>query len=658
MKFVLKTVPTTPFIGNPPVCGIVGFAGFTEPQLLSQMSLAVAHRGPDASGSWESDRTGLAPAISLAVRRLAIMDPAGGHQPMQGDSAVVAFNGEIYNDGELRDELKSLGSRFHTTSDTEVILRGYEKWGFEQLIGRLNGMFAVAIHDKRSGELLIARDRTGQKPLYYVERNGRLAFGSEIKALLETGLLERRLNHAAIDQYLALRYVPQPATLFADVHVLPGGHWLKWQDGQLKVDAFWQPIIIAETTQHDVELLEELTHLFDRAIERTLRSDVAVGAYLSGGVDSSLIVATMTAAAEKGLPFSGQTYSVGFGAASDETELAAVLAGKLGIQNRCVELSAAALEDLPRVLWHLERPIGEPLILAYDALAQSAAADVKAVFSGEGADELFAGYSFHRVLSHVERMVDRVPGSQNGLAMLLKMIPVSMLNRLFPFPAYLGEAGKQRVVSFAQQFGQRHTGENYAALRTLFDVAERRNLYAADFRHHASEEWIHGNVGAADRPLECLLNLQYHDWLQDFALLRQDKLSMAHGVEVRLPFLDNTLIEFCGKLPRRCKLRGLQNKVLLRRLAAARLPRDYAHRKKQAFYFPLESMYQHKSFQNLIAQTLNRETIVARNIFDPQAIRSLLQRADSGEFLVLKQVMSLVILELWMQMFIDDRKLW
>jgi asparagine synthase (glutamine-hydrolysing) len=206
------------------------------------------------------------------------MDPAHGHQPMTSAAAAVVFNGEIYNDAELRAELRTVGCRFAIGSDTEVILRGFEHWGLAALLPRLNGMFAFAIHDVRSGELWLARDRTGQKPVYYVQRNGKLLFASEIKALLESELVDRKLNHAAVDQYLTLRYVPQPHTLLADVQVLPGGHYLHWQQAKLSVGRFWQPTVVAESRESHAELLNELDRLFDAAIQRTLRSDVPVGA--------------------------------------------------------------------------------------------------------------------------------------------------------------------------------------------------------------------------------------------------------------------------------------------------------------------------------------------------------------------------------------------
>ncbi|MDH3719467.1 MAG: asparagine synthase (glutamine-hydrolyzing), partial [Planctomycetota bacterium] len=542
--------------------------------------------------------------------------------------------------------------------DTEVLLHGYRVWGWDSLLQRLNGMFALALYDKKSCVLYLARDRTGQKPLYYAQFGNKLLFGSEIKALLESELVSRDLNLPAIDRYLTLRYVPQPETLLRDIRVLPGGHALTWNDGRLTLQRYWQPPVAPVIKRSPAEALGEFTSLFDAAVSRTLRSDVPVGAYLSSGVDSSLLVATL--AARGGSPFSGKTYALGFGSKIDETPWAAGLARRLGTDHTTIQMGARDFGELPRAIWHLERPIGEPLILAFDRLASTAAADGKVVISGEGADELFAGYSFHRVIRLVEKYQRTVPSAVHRLAVmpLLRTLPVGMLDRLFPFPAYLGTAGKQRFVQFMDKFARRDLGANYAALRSLFDVEDRQSLYAPAFRELATESWIHTKVDESARPLERLLNLQHHDWLQDFALLRQDKLSMAHGLEVRLPMLDHTLIDFAATLPENLKLTRRQNKVLLRTLAAQRLPRENAQRPKQAFYLPLESLYRHPTFEDLISETLNPASVEERGIFDVPAVAQLKARADRGEFLHLKQLMALAMLEVWMRIFLDKQRMW
>ncbi len=645
------------------MCGIVGFAGFDQPELLDRMASVLVHRGPDDYGAYRSTEQGgrgdVLP-VSMAVRRLAIMDPASGAQPMLSDEAAIAFNGEIYNHRELAIALREKGVSLQTQCDTEVILKGYSVWGWRGLLSRLNGMFAIALHDRQAGTLYVARDRTGQKPLYYATcEDGAFLFASEIKALLQSRRVPVQLNFPAVDQFLTLRYVPQPNTLLRAVRVLPAGHELCWNAaGPITIQSYWTPPIEEISSQSDADLLDEFTHLLDAAVRRTTRSDVPVGTYLSGGVDSSLLAATLVRQCGDGSTFSGDAFSLGFDSSVDETRQAGQLAERLGLKHHVSILSELDAGDLSRALWHLDRPIGEPLVLGYFALARLAREHVKVVFSGEGADELFAGYSFHRVLRWVEQYERMVPSMlrRRCVLPLLRCLPIGILNQWFSFPAYLGSAGKQRFVGFLENYSARDLGQNYVALRTLYDPGQRRGLYAREFRAQATEDWIHGVSDGTARPLERLLNLQYHDWLQDFALLRQDKMSMAHGLEVRLPMLDNTLIDFAAKLPARLKVRGSQNKVLLRRLASLRLPGASAWRKKQAFYLPLERFYRQPSFQQLLDQTLDPAVLATRGIFDGRAIQGLRRQAESGEFLVLKQLMALVMLELWMKMFIDGER--
>ena len=641
------------------MCGIVGFAGFSDNEMLARMSNAVAHRGPDGSGEFHtSSLLGEHPEISLGVRRLAIIDIDHGDQPMVGDACVVVCNGEIYNYVELRQQLVRQGYEFRTQSDTEVLIHGFRQWGWESLLERLNGMYAFAIYDSVTAELLIARDRVGQKPLYYSTQGSRLLFASEFKALLESGVVPRELNYQAIDQYLAIRYVPQPNTLIKSVRVLPGGHFLRFKDGESSIYRYWHPPVRQRTNKNRDELREELDELLERAVERTSRSDVPVSAYLSAGVDSSLLVAMMSR--QSGGQFNRRTFSLGFGSSIDESKDATHFASTIGMQHTDIRVNVSDFRELPRILHHLERPIGEPLVLAYDRLANEAAKFGKVAISGEGADELFAGYSFHRVIRRVEDYFTAMPAGLHERAVqpIIRGMPVFVLNQLFSFPAYLGQSGKQRFVDFMQHFARTDLGANYVALRSLLGLEERAKLYAPSFRAIASSEWIHRVDDLSARPLERLLNLQYHDWLQDFALLRQDKLSMAHGLEVRLPYLDHTIIEFASTIPMRCKLGYRHNKSLLREVARNRLPRRTANRKKQAFYFPLESICNSSYFQNLIDDTLNESVIRDRGIFDVKAVRELRRRAKRGEFLVLKQVMALVMLEMWMQIFIDQKRMW
>lgn len=636
------------------MCGIFGFSGFEEPDLLRRMADILEHRGPDDEGFHTDGH------LSMGMRRLSIIDLAGGNQPIYNEDRTLAvcFNGEIYNYVELVEELERKGHRFGTRSDTEVIVHAYEEWGIECL-EHFNGMFAFALYDMPNRELILARDRAGQKPIYYYHRNGRFLFASEIKALLESNTVSREPNPAAIDSYLTLRYTPQPQTFFKDVYVLPGGHWLrlKLDTSEKRIERYWDIPLRSPSSGNGKhrDYIEELEALFLDSIKLTMRSDVPVGAYLSGGVDSSLIVAAMCQFAP-----SVKTYSLGFNSPIDETAQARTLAGILGTDHHEVNVTPEDFSLLPKVIWHMDRPMGEPLIIAYYKLAEAAAQDLKVVLAGEGADELFAGYSFHKVIRWTEQYRRMVPGFINRgvVAPLLQAVPVPLLNTLFNYPAYLGQKGKQKTVDYLRSYPDRSLAENYISLRSLWDQGDRTAVYTDTYQHLSAASWVHESREAEGPFLDRLLKLQFDDWLQDYALLRQDKNTMAHSLELRLPFLDHRLIEFAFQLPAGWKVRGLTDKFIEREVARNLLPPENAKRNKNPFYLPIEFFYEHPELDELLNLTLDEERIKRRGYFKPEAVRFLRGKMEAREFIYLKQVLSLVILELWHMLFIDNEKLW
>lgn len=637
------------------MCGIFGFAGFDEPGALARMGLRLRHRGPDDEGFHEHGD------VHLGMRRLSIIDVQGGRQPAYGEDGAVAavYNGEIYNFTALMAALTDRGHRFRTRCDTEVIVHAWEDEGVACL-PRLSGMFAFAVHDRRDGSLTLARDRTGMKPLYYHWDGARLVFASEIKAILECAHVPRRADPAAVDAYLALRYVPNPATMFEGIRVLPAGHFLRLADGRLEVRRWWDVPLSAGPHLSEAESIEAFDECFVRSVRRHMVSDVPIGAYLSGGVDSSAIVATM---GRLGPP--ARTFALGFGAPTDETGQARTLAERLGCEHTEVVCRPEHFDLLPKMIWHLERPIGDALILAYYLLAQETSRHVKVVLAGEGADELFAGYSFHKVLLWTERYRQLVPGAFNRrvVAEAVRRAPVDLLDRFFTFPANLGREGRARVADFLAGYDERGLYGIYTWLRTLFSPADRDRLYSDAYRAApkldtlvAHDAYQAGRAVADPRSasfLDRLLALQFDDWLQDFALLRQDKSSMAHSLELRLPFLDADLVDLAFRMPRRAKVRGLVDKAVERAWAERVLPPENTRRKKNPFYMPAEFFFDQPAAARLIDATLSPDVVRRRGLFDPAAVQALLGRMAGREFLVVKQVMALVILELWHQIFID-----
>ncbi len=632
------------------MCGIFGYAGFVEEGLLERMAASVLHRGPDGEGFFRSGR------FAMGMRRLSIIDLQNGWQPIYNEDRTLAvcYNGEIYNYVELVEELRALGHTFRTRSDTETIVHAYEEWGIDCL-KRFNGMFAFALHDTRSGKTFFARDRCGQKPFYYYNANGRFVFASEAKAILESAHVPRACNIAAIDAYLALRYVPEPRTMFEGIYTLPAAHWMTLDaGGRVETGRYWDIMLPDPTTRgggaSEQELLDEVEEMLAQAVRLTMRSDVPVGGYLSAGVDSSLLVALMTRSSER-----VNTYSIGFNSPIDETRDAAETARLLGTTHHEIHCAPEDFELLPKIVHHMDRPVGDALILAFYKLAEGAAKDLKVIISGEGADEIFGGYSFQNVIQLAEWYHQLVPGFlHRGAAMpVLRSLPVEFLTKFFVFPAKLGEQGKERLVEFFGQYGQRTLFENYVALKTLWGRDARTALYTERFKSMASESWIPAVRDGGGLFLDRLLKLQWDEWLQDWCIIRQDKNTMAHSLEIRLPFLDHHLIELAFRVPPRLKNNGFKDKIVERRLAEKLLPREVTRRKKNPFFLPMEFFYDHPQIRNLIRSTLNEDQVRARGYFDPTYVNALVNRMETREFVYLKQVMSLVILELWHQVFID-----
>jgi asparagine synthase (glutamine-hydrolysing) len=637
------------------MCGIYGFAGFKEDGLLDRMGRVIRHRGPDGTGRYEAPDG--AP-FSMGMQRLSIIDLEGGWQPVfnEDQSIAVCYNGETYNYVELREELEAKGHQFKTHSDTECLVHGFEEWGIDGLLKRMNGMAAFCICDVRAQEFYIGRDRCGQKPLYYHHANGRFLFGSEAKSILQSQHYTAAPNLAAIDPYLTLRNVPEPQTMFEGISILPVAHYLhyKLRDNSLSIHRYWEvPLLDARTATYksDDEYFEELEALWHDCVKLCMRSDVPVGAYLSAGVDSSLTVAAMT-------KFSSNinTYSVGFDSPVDETPAARETAAFLGTKHHEIICQPEDFDLLPKIVWHMDRPVGDALLIAFYRLAQAASKDLKVVLGGEGADEAFAGYSFQGVITKVEKMKRLMPFAPALGALAFQFTPHALLNKFFTFPADLGSQGKKRVIDFLRGYNGRDLNHNFNALRTLWSQDERHDVYTDAFKDRATTDWMAKEQDKDKNGpfLDRLLKLQYDEWLQDWALIRQDKNTMAHSLEYRLPFLDSRLIELAFRMPAHLKINGKTDKFIERKLADKVFPAHIARRQKIPFYLPVEYFLDKPQFKRLVADTLNETAVKKRGYFEPKKVAALIDNMNrTREFVFCKQVVSLVILELWHQVFID-----
>ena len=627
------------------MCGICGYAGLEggEGQLRRMMD-AMTHRGPDEAGHYGRRD------IGLGFRRLSIIDVESGQQPIWNEDKTVAliFNGEIYNYRDLTRTLIARGHKFATRSDSETIVHLYEEYGIDAL-NHLRGMFAIAIWDSRSEELYLARDRVGIKPLYYWNLDGRLVFGSEVKSILACKDVPREPNAAAIDAFLTYRFSPGPETLFKDIVKLPAGHWLRWCGGALTTKRYWSLPQKIDERKPDSFYQEKFEAILTESVKMRLMSEVPLGAYLSGGLDSSAIVALM--AQESTAPV--KTFSVGFGWKGDELDDAAATAKMLGCDHEEVVCRPEDMALLPEIVGYSDEPPGDAIALPTFLLSRQASKKVRVVMTGEGADETLAGYMFHKVLMMGTRYKMLMPRLLHFLVVtpLVGVTPTALLNLFFDYPSYLGDKGRDKIVQYLGTSFHGQIEESYRSLISLFDPKDKRALYSDSFASSLRAASVKTRDELCD--FDRMIATQFDDWLPDNVLFRQDKLSMANSLEARVPFLDHELIEFLWQVPPHLKLRGGRNKVLLRNYMGKQLSQAVARRRKKPFFIPMEEFFGHRAFRDLVDQTLNTHQIKNRGYFNTDYVANLCERLDRREFLAIKQAFALITLELWHQIFID-----
>jgi asparagine synthase (glutamine-hydrolysing) len=562
------------------MCGIAGFAGHGERADLVRMTDAMQHRGPDGGGFDVHEPSG----VHLGHRRLAVIDIAGGFQPMlsRDHAFSIVFNGEIYNFRELRTELEALGARFETDhSDTEVVLQGYRFWG-EAICERLNGMWAFVIHDRERRRLFCSRDRFGKKPFFFHLRPGFFAFASELNALRAHPAVPQEINPLALRKYFAYGYVPAPATLFSAIRKLPGGHSLTldldtWTHVQARYWKYRSEPFEERPRNAEREWTEKLHHLLDAAVARRLVADVPVGAFLSGGVDSSTVAAlAMRHVGRDRL----KTFSIGFEEASfDESEYARAVANHIGATHSTQVLSVdQALEILPRIRAGMDEPINDFSLLPTYLLCRHARQQVTVALGGDGADELFAGYDPFKALRYAAAYDKLVPAPvHRGISMLAARLPVSHRYMSFDFRLKRTLRGLEHPAHLwlPVWMSPLSPGE----LEQLFsEPVDLEELYS-----EAITAWDEaGSADPVDRAIEFYLNL----YMQDGILVKVDRASMMNSLEVRAPFLDIELVDFVRRLPSDVKLRGTTTKWLLKQMAEQLLPKGITGRRKQGFAMP------------------------------------------------------------------------
>ena len=645
------------------MCGIAGSINWGDRESLLKMTHVQAHRGPDDAGIWEKNLPD-GTWVGLGSRRLAILDlSSDGHMPMSNPDGTlwVTYNGEIYNFRELRQELQSRGHVFASNTDTEVLLRLYEVEGINCL-HRLNGMFAFAVCDLRESvpTVVMARDHFGVKPLYYTHCGPRLAFASEVKALLQLPGASASIDPAALQQYLTFLWVPDPATIFEGVKKLPAGHYALFRGGQLRIEQYWDvpiPAANASYRSSEPELAEAVREQLKASVQRQMISDVPIGAFLSAGLDSSSIVAFMAEEARKPVPTFTVTfppkYRVGENTL-DDPKVAARFANRLGCSHEEIVIEPDVVNLLPKLIWHMDEPTSDPAIIAAFLVCRQAREKVTVLLSGVGGDELFAGYRKY-IAARWAAAYQRLP--EFSRRRLVEPVIASLPN--------LRGSRWKGVVRFAKKMTRCASlppVDAFLMSATYLDDACRAALCGA--QHLAGLDPTETHRAHFDRAghAEFLNQMLYVDmkaFMVSLNLTYNDKMSMASSVEVRVPFLDRELVEFVAKsISPSLKMNGFlrpTTKYILRKAMQSDLPREVLRQPKAGFAAPIDYWLAHE-LKEMTSDLLSESQVRRRGLFAPHIVGELMAQHRTGRHDWSMQIWQLLTLELWMQAFVDGRE--
>jgi len=623
------------------ICGIVNFElhNPVDRHLVKRMTDIQAHRGPDDEGYWFADNAG------LGHRRLSIIDLGGGKQPIfnEDGSIGVILNGEIYNYAAITADLVARGHRFRTRSDTEAIVHAYEEYG-EGCLEKLRGMFAFALWDSRRRRLFLARDRLGIKPVYYYHGATFLAFASEVKALLEIPEVPRQLDPIALDSYLSLRYVPGPRTMFKDIWKLQPGHFMVVDEHGPRITRYWDIEYREKEPSSLAADLERFEALLEESVRLRLIAEVPLGVFLSGGLDSSAILAIMSKIA-------GQerikTFSVGYqspdGGEEEENEFhyARQAAQAFGAEHHEFRVQPVDFRDfMPSLVWHLDEPLGDPSSIPLYFIAQLARKYITVVLSGEGADEILAGYGIYPRMLALDSVHRGLPECVKYAPRLAARLPWEKVRRYAQLAAMPLEAGYRGVsrAFFPDQKRRLLAGPGGNGFSTELD-----GIFAAHF----------GAVSHAS-PLDRMLYVDAKVWLPDDLLLKADKMTMANALELRVPFLDHKLVGFAAQLAQDRKLRGGTGKYLLRRLMEPILPPSIIRRPKKGFPVPTQKWLRGQ-LKDFARQALLDSASACRLYLNPQVIEQMIGEHEQGRANRQEEIWSLLVFEFWHKLFLEKK---
>lgn len=605
------------------------------------MTSCLRHRGPDDEGYYTDG------AAHLGMVRLSIIDVAGGHQPMSEEQGYlhVIFNGEIYNYAELREELIAKGHTLKTHSDTEVIVHWYEEEQ-EKCLARFNGDFSISIWDARKKELFLARDRLGVKPLYYWHDGARFAFASELKALLLVADISRELDYQAVDAFLTFLYIPSPRTIFQAVKKLPAGYWLKFSAGFVSLQSYWQlPSALEQKTVPDDEAAAEIRNRLRQAVHRRLVSEVPLGVFLSGGIDSSAVLALMREKSTRPV----ETFSLGFEQPYDtynELPAARLTAAIFGAKHHAFVVKPDIARLLPEMVWHLDEPHADSSALLTFLLCRQTRGSVTVALTGIGGDELFGGYPRYLAMRLSQRCEQWPFAIRRELARLAGFIRETNTARNTP----------GRIKRFLRGLAL-SAEDRYLLWISHLSLAARQALYQPSFLAALNEHSAWANFRQVlnmteGSYLDRISQFDMETYLPDDLLMLADKMSMAHGLELRVPFCDHELAEYVFSLPMQQRLQGGQLKGLLKSALKDELRPELLSRRKQGFMLPLASWLR-GPLSGLCDEWLSPDRVAKRGFLNPQAVTRLIRDQRAGQSTLSHLVYALLVFELWCQRYWD-----
>ena len=623
------------------MCGICGIAvpeGTPSLEVIRGMCDTIRHRGPDGEGVYVDQ------GIGLGMRRLAVIDLLTGQQPMFNEtgSILVVFNGEIYNYQELKHELEQKGHHFLTTCDTEVLPHLYEEYGLD-FPSKLNGIFAVALWDRDLKRLVLTRDRLGIKPLFYSIKGGALYFGSEVKCILAAGGSERELDLTGLDQFLTFEYTASPWTFFADVKKLKPGSWLTWRAGDVRQNTYWGLSEVSEQAKlSDDEWSNKLREVLDRAVQRQMISDVPLGSFLSGGIDSSILVSAMSRSSSRPV----QTFSIGFANESyNELHYAREVARHCETDHHETILEPKYLDMVDEVIDHMDQPIGDFSVFPTLLVSKVARAKVTVVLSGDGGDELFAGYDSY--------VADRF--AQSSLDLLPARLKEQILSWSRHLPVTQAKKGFWNKLRRFLEGGCLPTEWQHLRWMTFLSPEQKKQLYTSEVSRCLSgqqerliREYLDGR--STDR-LQKQLFCDTRFYLCENILTKVDLMSMATSLEARVPYLDNEVVDLVARMPSDLKLRGKERKYILKKAYRSYLPPGILRREKQGFSIPIKS-WLNKEWNGLMHDVLNQRDVSQGGIFNWDTVSQWMRDHETGKANHSHILWALMVFHLWKQRFL------